>query len=79
MNYNPNFVAYANYRGLTPEKCLELDEKEYTGGKMTGFILWFSNEKTLFEKEQGRKFVAGEFFYTDSKKLSEWLQTKYFN
>lgn len=72
---NPNYVAYAASRGMTPEECMESDEKQWTGGKMCGFILFISEQTDLFDKEHGR--VPGEFFYRDAEKFSQWLQNKF--
>jgi hypothetical protein len=40
---NPRYLAYCRAHGRTPAEMLEHDDKEWPGGKMTGFILWLDD------------------------------------
>jgi hypothetical protein len=50
MKWNPRYVIYAEAHGNSPEKQSELDESEWPGGCMTGFILWMSPRIQDFNK-----------------------------
>lgn len=74
---NPNFIAYASSKGLTPEKCLLEDALQYPGGKMAGFILWMGDRFHEFDSMEGRIFGSGELWIRDDEKFSTWLQKQY--
>ena len=38
--WNPRYVLWAKKHGLTPEKMIEKDHKDWPGGCMVGFSLW---------------------------------------
>jgi hypothetical protein len=38
--WNPRFLQYARWRGMTPEEALESDSGAFPGGRMAGFVLW---------------------------------------
>jgi len=41
MSYQSRYLAYCTLTGdKTPEEIMERDEKQWPGGRMTGFILW---------------------------------------
>ena len=47
-NWNLRYVCYAASNGNLPGVQLELDAKEYPGGKMVPFSLWINTQWTLF-------------------------------
>lgn len=86
-DWNPNYLAYAKSKNLTPEACMAKDTEEYPGGKMTGFILWMSQQTIEFDKinrpadtyhQPTNLYNPHQKFYIrDSKALSIWIQKKY--
>lgn len=86
MNINPNYLAYANSRGLSVEDCKKSDEQEYPGGKMTGFILFISEQKAEFDKihrPENTYDIPGiynpnqKFYIRNTEKFHNWLQNKF--
>lgn len=85
--WNPNYLAYAASRNLTPEACMAKDAEEYPGGKMTGFLLWMSEQIVAFDKihrpadtyhQPTNIYNRNQKFYIrDPHKLSDWIQKKY--
>lgn len=81
--YNPNIIAYAASRNMSVEECLKADEKQYPGGKMTGFITWMSDQMVAFDKQAGRKYTVqnpavynpNEYFYIrNTEAFHKWIQ-----
>lgn len=50
--WNPRYLAYCYPR--TPEVQLRLDDEQYRGGKMIGFMLWISARWREFDELKGR-------------------------
>ena len=57
-NWNPRYVQYARFNGKTPDEMLEHDRNGY-GATMTRFILFISEVKSAFFKEQPDQNCGG--------------------
>jgi hypothetical protein len=55
--WNHRYVQYARARGKSPEAMLEADDSTWSGGRMTGYILWNSARLEEFFKEQPDAFM----------------------
>lgn len=53
--WNTRYVAYAAAHGNSPERQMEIDDREYPGGKMVGYILWLPEMWRRWEKETGER------------------------
>jgi hypothetical protein len=71
--YSPNFLAYCNSQGKTPEQTLEDDLKKYPGGIMCGFVLWTSKMKEKFYKARPSCFLD-RWTIRDTSNNSEWIK-----
>lgn len=40
LTWNPRYLAYCRWHGVTPDEMLAHDRKVWPGGPMCGFILW---------------------------------------
>lgn len=72
INYNHNYLAYCKTNNKTPDEMLELDDKEYPGGVMTGFILWISKKKQEFYLQHKECFLDRHTL-GDIKRWEEFL------
>jgi hypothetical protein len=45
---NPRYLAYCRAHSKTPDAMLAHDDAAWPGGKMTGFILWMSEQWHAF-------------------------------
>jgi hypothetical protein len=68
--YNPRFLQYARWRGMTPEAVLAADQKEYPGGKMAGFMLWNDERIAEWCREVGVSRHWSSVYFTE---ISEWI------
>lgn len=54
--WNPRYRAYTEASGRTPEEQLEHDTEEYPGGCMAGFLIWISNQWSLWWTQNKHRF-----------------------
>jgi len=72
--FQPRYIEYARDHGLTPDRMLARDKRDWPGGCMCGFILW-TGERIQECKEQ-----HPEFFIADpgsSKPRDLWNHVAY--
>jgi hypothetical protein len=62
---NPRYLAYCKAHGNTPEEQKELDEREYPGGSMCGFMLWVSQKKQKFSHIYPEGMIGHHIFNQD--------------
>ena len=55
--YNRRYLAYATAHGRAPEAMLAHDEQAWPGGKMTGFMLWISEQWQAWANRRGIRNV----------------------
>lgn len=56
---NPRYVNYARVNGNDPETQMKLDQENYKGGCMTGFILFISTHGAEFKKQFPQHTIGG--------------------
>lgn len=59
FKWNPRYVLYARYHGMTPEAVYKRDDTKYPGGRMTGFLLWISEMEEAFHRTSPESFFPG--------------------
>jgi hypothetical protein len=80
---NPRYLAYCRAHGRTPAEMLEHDDKEWPGGKMTGFILWLDEQWMEFEKRHQpplrriSQADRGLWRVSNTDAFDVWLQDAY--
>lgn len=67
---NPRFVAYCVAHGRSPEEMLAHDAERFPGGKMTGFIVWISQQ--VREWRSTRK-VGSDLSHDEQEDLTRWI------
>lgn len=70
---NPRYVVYARAHGKTPDEMMAHDDKAWPGGVMCGFIIWMSQQQTLFYKAHPEAFLD-RYTISDSAAWDAWLQ-----
>jgi hypothetical protein len=55
--WNPRYVQYARAKGKSPEAMANIDDETWSGGRMTGYILWNSARLEEFFKVQPDAFM----------------------
>ena len=61
LGWNPRYVAYAGYFGRTPEAQQKFDrEVNWPASPATGFILWISERKQEFKKQNPKAFLGDD-------------------
>lgn len=70
--WNSRYVRYAESNGNTPEDQAFADERDWPGGRMTGFILWTGEAWQAWSALRGRKYddPKGE---ADHRDFDAWL------
>jgi hypothetical protein len=72
--FQPRYVAYAYSRGENPDDMLVVDQREWPGGVMCGFILWIAEQWREWEVETGH---VGPHWDECHVAFDAWLEARY--
>lgn len=77
-NWNPRFECYAAAHGNAPEMQLEIDELDYPGGCMYGFISWSNARMKEWSKICGVQRDEPGFLRSENAAAYDvWLSERY--
>jgi len=70
--WSDEFLAYARTNGKTPEEQIKLDEQNWPGGIMAGFILWMGEALRIYKHKYPRMFIGDQI--KDQEHKNAFLQ-----
>jgi hypothetical protein len=72
---NPRYLAYCRAHGRTPEQQHAIDEVDWPGGVMAGFIIWSNKQLTEARHDHPDWFLFG--CLVNHEAYDNWLNERF--